>query len=239
MGNEINVSDLVMLVEAIPEQNLVLGQIGCVRKIINSGEFEVEFVKGYGRTRTEMKAQIGQEQLSILRVQITLDETDFWTFIEESKAESVGDIERQVQLLINRVSALSIPDIFAFDDLFHRFHRQAYQWNLWAAAYIIGGGCSDDGFTDFRAGLITLGKQVYDDALRDPEILADILPADEELRVERMNYAAKYAYKNKTGEEMPIFYGLHKYSEPTGEPWNESEIYKQYPKLTAKFAADM
>ncbi|EKC76209.1 hypothetical protein LEA_04821 [human gut metagenome] len=37
-------------------------------------------------------------------------------------------------------------------------------------------GCSDDGFIDFRAWLIAQGKEVYMNALRDPDTLADIEP---------------------------------------------------------------
>ena len=36
-------------------------------------------------------------------------------------------------------------------------HAVLYRWDMWAAAYLIGGGCSDDGFIDFRAGLIAQG----------------------------------------------------------------------------------
>lgn len=39
-----------------------------------------------------------------------------------------------------------------------------YRYDLWAAAYLIGGGCSDDSFTDFRAGLIGQGCDWYEQA---------------------------------------------------------------------------
>lgn len=38
-------------------------------------------------------------------------------------------------------------------------HGALYRRDLWAAAYIIGGGCSDDSFIDFRAGLIAQGHE--------------------------------------------------------------------------------
>ncbi|MEU9193200.1 DUF4240 domain-containing protein [Streptomyces hundungensis] len=35
-----------------------------------------------------------------------------------------------------------------------------YRWDVWVAAYFIGGGGSDDRFTDFTAGLgVALGPQ--------------------------------------------------------------------------------
>ena len=49
----------------------------------------------------------------------------------------------------------------------------AYCWSLWGAAYVINGGCSDDPFVDFRASLISRGRQVFERALSDPDSLAD------------------------------------------------------------------
>lgn len=48
-----------------------------------------------------------------------------------------------------------------------------YRWELWAAAYLIGGGRSDDSFIDFRAGLIAQGRDWYDKAAASPDSLAD------------------------------------------------------------------
>ncbi|WP_412769018.1 DUF4240 domain-containing protein [Micromonospora zamorensis] len=44
---------------------------------------------------------------------------------------------------------------------------------MWAAAYLIGGGCSDDSFIDFRAGVIALGREWYERVLVSPDGLAD------------------------------------------------------------------
>jgi Protein of unknown function (DUF4240) len=56
-------------------------------------------------------------------------------------------------------------------------HRQAfadsYDWGLWGAAYVIDGGCSDDGFDYFRAYLISRGRAVFEAAMADPDSLAD------------------------------------------------------------------
>ena len=50
-------------------------------------------------------------------------------------------------------------------------------------AYIIGGGCSDDGFWDFRSWLAVRGKRVYLVALRNPESLARVVsPMDNDRR---------------------------------------------------------
>lgn len=47
-------------------------------------------------------------------------------------------------------------------------HQALYRWDVWAAAYLIGGGCSDDSFMDFRAGLIAQGRDWYQKAAASP-----------------------------------------------------------------------
>ena len=48
--------------------------------------------------------------------------------------------------------------------------------DLWAAAYLINGGCSDEGFDAFRGWLIAHGREVVARSVREPDSLAD-LPA--------------------------------------------------------------
>ena len=50
----------------------------------------------------------------------------------------------------------------------------SYRTPLWAAAYVINGGCSDDGFDYFRGWLIVQGRQVFERAVADPDALADL-----------------------------------------------------------------
>ncbi|MFF4653678.1 DUF4240 domain-containing protein [Streptomyces sp. NPDC001380] len=44
---------------------------------------------------------------------------------------------------------------------------------MWAAASLIGGGCSDDRFSDFTAGLVALGQGWYERTAGCPDALAD------------------------------------------------------------------
>ena len=48
---------------------------------------------------------------------------------------------------------------------------RAYRQELWGAAYLINGGCSDDGFVYFLGWLIAQGRDVYQAALPDPDSL--------------------------------------------------------------------
>ena len=61
-----------------------------------------------------------------------------------------------------------------FDDIACAYSGLAYQYGLWTAASVIErGGCTDDGFIDFRGWLIAQGREVYMATLKDPDSLAD------------------------------------------------------------------
>src|SRR5689334_13955401 len=103
-----------------------------------------------------------------------MNETTFWQMIDHAKADSGGDGEEQVKLLVERLSQLEISEIVEFGFLFDTYHARAYRCDIWDAAYIANGGCSDDGFMDFRAWLIAQGQAIYEQVLADPDWLAQV-----------------------------------------------------------------
>jgi hypothetical protein len=232
MTEPIAINDLIELRDPMPEHNLAKGQIGCVRQIFSDDEFKVEFAEWVNSIG---KFRLRAAQIQALRDLTTIDEAAFWHLIDHAKAESSGDGERQVQLLVDSLAALSVADMLTFGDWLWHFKDIAYTNELWAAAYIIGGGCSDDGFSDFRAGLIAQGKTIFEDALRDPETLTEVLAEGDEGRLERMNYVVSYAYEKKFGTKEPIFRGRHPMPKLTGVQWEENNVYDLYPRLAEKF----
>ncbi len=163
-----------------------------------------------------------------------MDEPSFWTLVQAAKAEATPALSNQAELLQKKLEALPPREIVAFDRIFTQLHHDAYRWDLWAAAYIIEGGCSDDGFADFRAGLIGLGREAYYAALSDPGSLAAQPTRGVDFSNEEMLGAARGAYEAVTGEEMPD-HGLMHPSEPLGERWDEATVGEKYPELAAKF----
>src|SRR5687768_12938146 len=75
---------------------------------------------------------------------------------------------------------LSLPDdeIIAFRYQFDHFHGAAFKSDLWGAAYLINGGCSNDGFHSFRCWLVGSGEAVYKRAMENADALADILTGE-------------------------------------------------------------
>ena len=164
-----------------------------------------------------------------------MNRAQFWTLIEEVKQESGGECAPLVGLLQTKLSRLPETEIIAFAETLAQLLDEAYTWELWAAAYLINGGCSDDGFAYFRRWLIAQGEQIFRSAVGDPETLADFpggLPED--AGCERLGYVAGQAYEEKTGHKMPAYQIPPFRHEPQGEPWEEGEEEQLYPRLAAR-----
>lgn len=135
-----------------------------------------------------------------------MESDEFWALVDESREGSGGDLERQTELLTTALARRTPDDIVSFDALFHTTRAQGYSWDLWAVGYLAAGGMSDDAFLDFRALLIGRGQQVWEQAVDDPDSLADALDDDPGQAIgdaEGLAYAAMAAYERSTGSPMP------------------------------------
>jgi hypothetical protein len=75
------------------------------------------------------------------------------------------------------------------------------------AATLIGGGCSSDGFVDFRRWLISTGSRVYASAVADADTLADVefggVGGEEDCFFESFGYISQAVYEEMTGTALP------------------------------------
>jgi len=166
-----------------------------------------------------------------------MTETEFWSLFATAQrhAGDAGTYENDgPEILQGLLEQLPPNEIESFDAIFNRKYFAAYRWDLWGAAYVIGGGCSDDGFMDFRSELISRGQEIYNAALRDPESLVDVEPSVQGL--EGWQYVAGRAYRTKTGRNLPDN-GERQAEEPVGRQWEEEELTSLFPRLSAKFDA--
>lgn len=178
-----------------------------------------------------------------------MNETQFWEIIDTSRqharqkprARGQDFLDVHEQTLADALRPLPPAEIIAFDHHFWEVHRQAYRWDLWAAAYWICGGCGNDGFTDFRACLISLGKDRFSQVLRDPDSLAEIVdqPDTPYMQAEGFQYIASKVYKQVTGKEMPQVTGEFAIpAKPAGEKIdaeNEELMREHFPRLLQRF----
>ncbi|MFA1547585.1 DUF4240 domain-containing protein [Actinomadura chokoriensis] len=128
----------------------------------------------------------------------------------------------------------------------------AYRRPLWNAAYLIEGGCGDDGFMDFRSGLVLLGREVFTRAVADPDSLAAVptvirMSREESgwIGCEALHYAPRNAYRQVMGETtsfdtaMETAVGsMRRPGAPTGAGWDvedDDETRRRLPRLAELF----
>ena len=165
----------------------------------------------------------------------------FWEIIRESRRDfnpqlANGNMRRQLVVLQELLLGLQVEEVAAFSNTFRKLYLEAYKWDLWAAAYIVEGGCSNDSFTDFRYWLISMGREVYENAMTNAETLAHVAfqPGIEYTRFEEFGYIA-----DEVGRELDstaYYVGLidFEYPEsPSGMEWDEEDLPIRFPQLVA------
>ncbi|GGN90810.1 hypothetical protein GCM10010112_76530 [Actinoplanes lobatus] len=131
----------------------------------------------------------------------------FWNLVEAARAsveepsdgDQVGERARQLldELPLEEVAELARAE--------WELRARSYRVDLWGAAYLINGGCSDDGFEYFRGWLMSQGREVFERAVADPDTLADVpaVQAGQDLESEEMFGVANLVYWEHTGEALP------------------------------------
>ena len=177
-------------------------------------------------------------------------EDRFWALIGESRRRArkkklgPGEdfIDAHIQEHTEVLGRLSPDELIAYDVRFWDYHHLAYRWDLWAVAYWLHAGCSNDAFIDFRACLISLGKEWFFQVLNDPDSLTDLIdrPDFPFMQSEGFQYLAGKVYTEKTGyDAMPDMPGERSGPfEPKGTRIDHDDddlMRKYFPKLVARF----
>ena len=162
-----------------------------------------------------------------------MPEPAFWALIEESRRLSNGLRGRQEAALTQILRALSPEEVNAFYNRFTSFKHSAYTWPLWAAAYVMRGGCSDDSFSDFRGWLIGEGQEVFKAAMADADSLVSLSYDAEEDEWEGLGYVPVTVQREKCGDNV-YFHQSHP-KKPSGEDWEDDDLPSVVPKLCAKY----
>src|SRR5688572_11620451 len=104
---------------------------------------------------------------------------EFWELIDAARSVAMFDRARLPGALRDELAEMDEEELVAFIRHFEELRLESFRQELYAAAWIAGGGAADDDFSDFRDWLITLGREAFEDALRDPQrILDHAEPAD-------------------------------------------------------------
>ncbi|WP_286763821.1 MULTISPECIES: DUF4240 domain-containing protein [Rhodopirellula] len=138
-----------------------------------------------------------------------MDTERFWQIIENATGHDPETAEDWDSQLVEQLVKLPADEILAWDRIFSDLTSRLYRNDLWAAAYLINGSGSDDGFYYFRCWLVGMGRDVCMNALKDPDSLADVVHPNwlaDGIDAEAEIYAAGFrAWQQVTGttDEVP------------------------------------
>lgn len=171
----------------------------------------------------------------------------FWSLIAEMKKRCGQDSDESLKWLAEQLTARSPQQVQDFHDILHGYQELAGKYGLWTAASLMCDGCSDDGFTDFRAWLIAQGKDAYMSALADPDSLAELEIYDG-CRFEELTYAGDKALEKMTGRSAydgtddaafdALLAELKQditYGEGIDYPYEWEELKDYFPRLCEKY----
>jgi hypothetical protein len=171
---------------------------------------------------------------------------DFWAVIARATADRPATPGEVAKRAVTELGARDPEEIVAWGRHFDKVMAASGTEDLWAAANVIHGGCSEEGFDAFRGWLIAHGREAVARTVRSPDSLADVpvvRAAAETGAVfeapEVLTIAAE-AYRQVTGEELPEE-DRPKTRPDVADLWDfddEEEMQRRLPKLSALFLAE-
>lgn len=140
-----------------------------------------------------------------------MDREQFWALIETARREirDLSDAEAVASRAVDILSGYARHEIAAAQQPLWDLMADSYTTALWAAAYEINGGCSDDLFDYFRGWLILQGRAAFERVVSEPDSLADLpeiqaaAAAGVDVECEAALSIAWTAYERATGGQLP------------------------------------
>ena len=160
----------------------------------------------------------------------------FWELIERAKQEANGSLEKQIAILTDILADFESKDIIEYQALYVQKQDEAYHLLLWEACEFITCGGGEQNFLNFRAWLISRGKDVFAKALENPDSLHEILDSEsrEDASYELFSYIAARAYRVKTGR-LPATFPVSFAGTPHGKGLGSTQsIQEAFPNLYSK-----
>ena len=178
-----------------------------------------------------------------------MDNKEFWKIINYSLTKSQQNSSLQDKMIIEKLATYSPEQIIDFEIILRQTINQADDFKVMAVEKIIEGYVSDDPYLYFRCWLIGQGENTFNETIKNPEFLAEIVNKQTDTNFEGLLYVATEAYKQKTGkreedETFPRDVAMEKDPKldydmgapPTkGTDWTVEQLPNLYPKLWAKF----
>ena len=165
-----------------------------------------------------------------------VDEVGFWELIAAAREVSTTATGQATWLegeLKGRTGDGEVQPgntIRDFEQHFWSQMQRAFRWDLWGVASLVHGEGGHDVFLGFRAWLISLGKDGFEQALKDPDTLAEeVWPGATGLP---LCYVGRNTWEGLYQSQLPTP-TLDLFVEPRGEPIKESDLSVRFPRVAA------
>lgn len=183
----------------------------------------------------------------VFKIGKIMNEGEFWKIINYASEVAGEDQEKEQQLIIQKLSEYPAEQIVDFELIFTKKLIAINDFEILAAATIIEGSITDDGWLYFKCWLVSRGETIYNETIKNPEYLASVTQMGVVADFESMLYVSTEAYKKSTGKtevdesfprEIAFKKGLNYESDGArmvGKDWKPEDLPKLYPKLWNKF----
>jgi hypothetical protein len=162
----------------------------------------ISFAQNSNSQEQDASLRDGKDSVVVSISSEMLDEDTYWGIIENSLKDNSTPADQEL-FLVNEIEKLTPKEMIGFRLRTDKLLFDSYTSDLWCAAYIIDGGCSDDGFEYFRCWLISRGKETFYKAKANPDSLITLVKENEGIyEFEGFWYVAVNAFKNSTGEDL-------------------------------------
>lgn len=129
----------------------------------------------------------------------------FWKMIDIARTQCGDDYDNMERVLIEQLSNMSPQDIVEYYCISNEYLCLLNREGIYKVGCELNKfGLSDDSFIDFRGWIIGQGKEVYMQAMKEPESIVqlELKPRDGYYLWETFNYIPSYAYEANTGNDM-------------------------------------
>ncbi|MGH3649221.1 MAG: DUF4240 domain-containing protein, partial [Acidimicrobiia bacterium] len=158
--------------------------------------------------------------------------TGFWALIDQTRPNE-PDPAAHAEAITKHLVESGVDATLEYASSFDRAMDALYTWDLWGAAYMALGGCSDDAFEYMRAWLVGQGETIWAMARDDPERLflrlldeaGDPASRWDELGTdlgEVLLYSGGRAHETLTGQWLPPRADVVS-GPPAGADWDEGD----------------
>jgi hypothetical protein len=169
---------------------------------------------------------------------------DFWAVIDRATADRPASPAEVAERAVADLATREPDEIVAWARHLDKVLVASGTEDLWAAAYLINGGCTEEGFDNFRGWLVAHGRKAVAVSVQSPDVLAGmpaVRAAAENgavFEAEEVLSIAARAYEKSTGEPLPTAADRPRTRPEVADLWDfddEDEMRRRLPRLSALF----